>query len=205
MSDAQPEPARRSTGPYHHGALRAALIAGAREILRERGHDAFSLNELARRIGVSPAAAYRHFENREALLRAVSFEGYEELHAALTVPMPPGLDPGGRVIEMGVRYVAFSADNADLFLTMFRYRPVRPDETVTVDAFAPLMEAVAAAQTAGQLPAGDTRQVALVIWTSLHGLTVLYLNGALTALGLIGDPYDATRANLRIQFPGLAP
>jgi AcrR family transcriptional regulator len=205
MSDAQLEPARRSAGPYHHGALRAALIAGAREILRERGHDAFSLNELARRIGVSPAAAYRHFENREALLRAVSFEGYEELHAALTRPMAAGLDPGSRVIEIGVRYVAFSADNADLFLTMFRYRPIRPGETVTVDAFAPLMEAVGAAQATGQLPAGETRQIALVIWTSLHGLTVLYLNGALTALGLIESPYEAARTSLQIQFPGLKP
>ena len=189
--------------PYHHGDLRAALVAGARDILRERGHDKFSLNELARRIGVSAGAVYRHFANVEALLRAVSFEGYGELQAALTRPYAADLNPGGRLLGMGVRYVAFSAENTDLFLTMFRFRPTSEADMRGADAFSPLVEAVAAAQETGQMPSGDSRQLAMVIWSSLHGLAVLYLNGSLVSLGLVDNLREAARTSLTLQFPRL--
>src|SRR5258706_1152789 len=68
---------------YHHGALRQALIDGAREILAERGFDQFSLNEVARRAGVSTAAPYRHFASKDELLSEVAELGYAALLQSL--------------------------------------------------------------------------------------------------------------------------
>ena len=69
--------------PYHHGNLPNALRAAARAILDEDGPDVVGLRETARRVGVSPTAAYRHFANKEDLLASVAAEGFRELAAAM--------------------------------------------------------------------------------------------------------------------------
>ena len=88
---AQPDPRYPR---YQRGDLRRAFLDGARVMLRERGEDRFSLNELARRIGVSPGSAYRHFANKEALLAAVRAEAYQQLTLDLLRPFGPGRGPG---------------------------------------------------------------------------------------------------------------
>ena len=68
-----------SKATYHHGDLRAALVRAAMELLEESGETALSLRAVARRAGVSPAAPYRHYADREALVSAVAAVGYREL------------------------------------------------------------------------------------------------------------------------------
>lgn len=87
---------------YHHGALRPALIDGAREILAERGHEQFSLDQVARRAGVSTAAPGRHFSGKDELLAAVAEQGVAQglkespasRHRPLVAPVQ-GLPRGG--------------------------------------------------------------------------------------------------------------
>lgn len=94
-----------SRATYHHGSLRQALIDGAREILAERGHDQFSLNEVARRAGVSTAAPYRHFESKDDLLAAVADQGYATLHQTLERTAASTDDVRERLLRLGGAYV----------------------------------------------------------------------------------------------------
>lgn len=77
--------------PYHHGDLRAALLAAAESTLREKGVGALSLRELAREVGVSHAAPGRHFKDKQALLNALALTGYERLGRALSAADDPAL------------------------------------------------------------------------------------------------------------------
>ncbi len=171
---------------YHHGDLRAALLAAGRELLAERGAAGFSLSELARRVGVSTAAPYRHFADRVAILDALADEGYgifgEGLRAAIAV------DDGSRawLHRIGVAYLGFARDHPELFEIMFADREGRP-ALAGPPTFEPLVTAVAAAQREGVLP--DDRTVASLartIWATLHGLAVLEARGGLSKLGLGG-------------------
>ncbi len=83
-----------SRSPYHHGDLRAACLRAAMELLEEGGTTALSLRAVARRAGVSPAAPYRHYADRDALISAVAAVGYRELaeHLAAAHPAPSTAD-----------------------------------------------------------------------------------------------------------------
>jgi AcrR family transcriptional regulator len=102
-------PARRAR--YHHGELRAALISGAFELLRESGLTGFSVAELARRLGVSTAAPYRHFADRAELLAAVAATAARELTVAMRAAADAsGPDPIDRFAATAGAYVTFVAD-----------------------------------------------------------------------------------------------
>jgi AcrR family transcriptional regulator len=188
---------------YQRGDLRRAFVDGARLMLRERGEERFSLNELARQIGVSPGSAYRHFANKEALLAVVRARAYGQLLADLTQPSPDHAGPGERLLLLGVRYVDFAVANVDVFFMMFANRPVA-SETGGAETFDPLLSAVAQAQQAELLPSADVRTMAGAIWTTLHGIAVLHLSGGLSALGLDAAPEVLVRRTLHLQFPLLS-
>ena len=157
---------------YHHGALRQALIEGARDILAERGHEQFSLNEVARRAGVSSAAPYRHFANRDELLEAVAAEGYATLNQHLEQAAASTTDAGARLVRLGGAYVRFAQDHPGLFVTMFRSRPGAAP--VGHESFEVLLRAVVEAQQAGVVSREPAAEVlARSIWATLHGLAVL--------------------------------
>jgi AcrR family transcriptional regulator len=182
---------------YHHGALRRALLGGARDLLAERGAAAFSLSELARRVGVSTAAPYRHFADKDALLDALAEEGYVAFHTGLEEGARAASDPGDRVVRLGVVYLGFAADNPALFEIMFRDRPGRPSGPATFEL---LVTAVEQAQQAGALPAGQPpATLARTIWAMLHGLAVLAGQGGFSKLG-IDEPRERLVAESLAAF-----
>ncbi|MEV0117257.1 TetR/AcrR family transcriptional regulator [Streptomyces sp. NPDC050844] len=184
---------------YHHGALRQALIDGAREILAERGHEQFSLNEVARRAGVSTAAPYRHFSGKDELLAAVSDQGYATLHEALAGTAASATDVRERLLRMSGAYVRFAHDHPDLFLTMFRGRAVA--SPVGVESFEVLRQVVVDAQAAALLPAGPSPELmARSIWATLHGLAVLSLRRPHERFGLDESPEDLATGTLTAMF-----
>ena len=111
---------------YHHGDLRNALVAAALKLVAKHGVEGFSLREAARAVGVSPAAAYRHFEDRSALLKALAHEGLARLalkmeEAVATAPGVPG-SPARAAAELaaiGAAYVEFAVAHASHFRVMF--------------------------------------------------------------------------------------
>jgi AcrR family transcriptional regulator len=112
MSRAQPK-------RYHHGDLKAALVDGALELIAERGTQGFSVAELSRRVGVTVAAPYRHFANRDDLLAAVAVRALREFGQALATQAPEEEPPERRLAAMASGYVRFAAEQRPLFSVLF--------------------------------------------------------------------------------------
>jgi AcrR family transcriptional regulator len=163
---------------YHHGDLRAALLDAALEVLEEGGATALSLRAVARRAGVSPAAPYRHYADREALVSAVAAVGYLDLAERLGAAHPAP-STAEQLADVAVAYVRFAIERPALFRIMFS-EPCDRDNDERVAATAAvtlyLREIVARA-----FPDSDPAALAPAIWALVHGLAFLHLDGKLDA------------------------
>ena len=106
-------------GRYHHGDLKAALIDVAISLIAERGVREFSLAEASRRLGVTVAAPYRHFADRDDLLAAVGMRALDEFAAALAAEGRDTDPPGQRLAALASAYVRFAGEHRPLFDTLF--------------------------------------------------------------------------------------
>jgi len=175
---------------YHHGDLRAALVKAAAELVARRGDAALSLRAVARKVGVSHAAPYHHFADKDGLLDAIAASGFEKLDAALAGALAPleGRPPLERFHALGPAYVRFAAAEPHLFHLMFQARgrrgPLQELGEVARRPFARVRaeaEACLAAWKARPVP--DATQVTMLAWASMHGLATLWTQGALGAGG----------------------
>ena len=177
---------------YHHGDLRTALLSAARVLLDEGGVGAVSLREAARRAGVSPAACYRHFTDKEALLTALAVQGFDEFAQALGQAVQ-----GGRqsFAEMGVAYVAFAVQRPGLFRLMFgpavADRSRSPELLQAIAAATRLFEGGLKSHTRGEPGSPVT---GLRAWATVHGLATLAIDGMLPGY----DPVMLARALAKI-------
>src|SRR6187402_1260876 len=160
---------------YHHGDLRQALIDATESLLVDKGPEGFSLREVARRAGVSPAAPAHHFGDASGLLTAVATIGFDGLAAALREgEARGGRDPRRRLREQGIGYVAFAMRFPGRFRLMFRDALHADDpelQRAGNDAFSVLENGVrtAFAIQPGR-PLGDKAWTALLaLWSAVHG------------------------------------
>ena len=119
----KPAPKRKAPAahPYHHGDLRQKLIGATEALILERGVDGFSLREVARRAGVSPAAPAHHFGDTKGLLSEVALLGFRDFGDALhEADLRGGENPKKRLDEQGKAYVTFALKNPARFTLMFR-------------------------------------------------------------------------------------
>ncbi|MFY7855906.1 MAG: TetR/AcrR family transcriptional regulator [Rubrivivax sp.] len=185
-------PAREA---YHHGDLRQSLIDATEALLAERGPEGFSLREVARRSGVSPAAPAHHFGDKEGLLAAVAALGFEGLSAELAASRhQAGEDPARQLLQQGVGYVRFALQHPGRFRLMFAGAFQRPHEALQREgraAFAALEQGVRGLLgVAPDLPLDEAQQrVTLSVWAVVHGLAHLALAGQLD--GWAGGPVAA--------------
>ena len=161
---------RRARRPYHHGDLPAALLQAAGKILEKEGVEALSLRALTRRTGVSHAAPYRHFRDRESLLAALAAEGFAMLGRAQREAAA-----AGSLRAMGEAYVRFALAHPQRFRLMFggqlrlaRHAALRE---VATQAFERLSGALAA--RVGDTP--GARDASIAAWALVHGLAQLLL------------------------------
>ena len=208
----RPEPPHAERDTYHHGALRQALIDATDGLLAERGVAGFSLREVARRSGVSPAAPAHHFGDAQGLLEAVATLAFEGLTAALEAGNARGgSDPAARLREQGVEYVAFARRHPGRFGLMFRTGVARgPDlERAGHAAFSTLENGV---RDLFGVPRGKPLNAAqwealVGIWSVVHGYAHLALAGQFSAGSAKagrGHADAAVRAVLQRQLDGLA-
>jgi AcrR family transcriptional regulator len=203
---------RAERDTYHHGALRQALIDATEALLAERGVAGFSLREVARRSGVSPAAPAHHFGDAQGLLEAVATVAFDGLTAALEAGNARGgNDPVARLREQGVEYIAFARRYPGRFGLMFRTGVARGPELERAShaAFAVLENGVRDLYgVARGTPLSAAQWEALVgIWCVVHGYAHLALAGQFSAGAAKGGrgPADgALRAVLQRQLDGLA-
>jgi AcrR family transcriptional regulator len=163
---------------YHHGDLRAALVRAAIELLEESGETELSLRAVARRAGVSPAAPYRHYADREALASAVAAVGYRELAERLAAAHPSPSTPE-QLASVAIAYVQFALERPALFRIMFG-EPCDHDNDERIAATAAVSQYVRAI-VERTFPQGDTDALATAVWALVHGLAFLYLDGKLDA------------------------
>ncbi|MCX5372354.1 TetR/AcrR family transcriptional regulator [Streptomyces sp. NBC_00015] len=170
--------------PYHHGDLPAELLARAEQTLRERGSGALSLRELARDIGVSPAAPSRHFKTKQALLDALALTGFERLAAVISASQEGVGEPFAERLDAAARaYVGFAVTNAALLDLMFSAKH-SPQASEALGATAhlwseQLLDLIRDGQRRGEVRQGELERVALPIFAALHGYAGLSVSGLL--------------------------
>jgi AcrR family transcriptional regulator len=167
---------------YHHGDLKAALVDAAVEILRAQGPQALTLRAVARRVGVSQAAPYRHFADRRALVAAVAEQGFRRLQQAMLARMHTAQE-GGRVglKQVALAYVEFGLANPAEYRVMFGPEVAITDDLPELRKTARsvlgfVAEGIRQLQDAGLVGAGDPWLIAVTIWSTVHGLVMLTLD-----------------------------
>ncbi|MFE7195693.1 TetR/AcrR family transcriptional regulator [Microbacterium oxydans] len=176
---------------YHHGDLRAALIAAA--IAGLEAGEAFSLRGVARRAGVSTAAPYRHFQDKAALESAIAVEGFRSLSLDLGQALARMTDSDSAedtIVSLGVAYVAFALRNRAVFRLMFG-NECDDEDSERVQASSEVR--VGLTQTIERLfPDADAGALAMAMWSMAHGLAVLHLDGKFRP-----EPAEAVAARVR--------
>jgi AcrR family transcriptional regulator len=177
MSPTPSEPPGKG-GRYHHGDLRAGLVDAAIELIAERGVRGFSLAEASRRLGVTTAAPYRHFGDRDELLAAVAVRALDVFTAMLAAEAAETDAPEQQLAAMTRAYVRFAAEQRALFDTLFssgidkeRYpeleRAYRPVDALFLTLVREICE--------GDTDAADP--LAAVLEASAHGHAALLIDG----------------------------
>jgi AcrR family transcriptional regulator len=167
--------------PYHHGHLRAALLAEAERTLSEDGIEALSLRELARRAGVSHAAPRRHFADRQALLDALAEAGFTRLADEVRTAIDDADgDYPARLRAAAAAYVRFATRDAALTELMFAAKNAA-DSSGPREAAARLFtiigDLIGQGQHAGALPPGDPYRLQLLFGATLQGIAALVTSG----------------------------
>jgi AcrR family transcriptional regulator len=148
------------------------------DLLEEGGEAELSLRAVARRAGVSPAAPYRHYDDREALVSAVAAVGYRELAERLAAAHPSPSTPD-ELASAAVAYVQFALERPALFRIMFGQPCDRDsDERVAATAAVSLYVRGIVERT---FPQADSEALATAVWALVHGLAFLHLDGKLDA------------------------
>lgn len=175
---------------YHHGDLRRALIEASLPLLRTGGAEALTLRAVARAVGVSQTAPYRHFADRSALVAAVADDGFRRLRERLiAAARAPDKTIGtaqttarGGLQAIAVAYVRFALEHPNEYRVMFGSEIIASPaskESAREAVFALLHGGIAALQQQGLVRDGDAYAMALTAWSLVHGLVMLALDGQL--------------------------
>jgi len=180
--------------PYHHGDLRAAMLEAVAELVRVEGVGRVSLREVARRVGVSHAAAAHHFGNKAGLLTAFATQGYKLLGASImdSVLAAHATDGPGVLEAVGRGYVRFALANRERFEAMFRHDLVNPADPAHIAAreaaYSMLSSTVQRCVREGFIASEEAETVGVSAWSLAHGLAALWISGRLGERTAETDP-----------------
>lgn len=184
---------------YHHGNLKEALIEAARRFIAERGLGGFTLVDAAKLVGVTPAALYRHFRGREALVAEVAFRGYGHLAERLGRALAGAGTPLQRFTRMGEAYLDFAEKEPGYYAAMFSARPSEAAPPAPWGRprgpFDLLAEALSRTFPDG-FGTVDPRFVALEVWALSHGIAVLDAAGHLPRGAGLPGKHELLRAGV---------
>jgi AcrR family transcriptional regulator len=183
--------ARATRKGYHHGALRETLIDAARFLIAEKGPQGFTLIEAARLVDVSPAAPYRHFKDREALVAAVAERGFEAFGERLARARDDAFRHGEGFSAVGRAYLAFAREEPGYYGAMFM-SVLRPADGLPPGggAFEFLAESVRRQAGDSVIPEAQVHGAAMQIWALTHGVASLAVTGRWSPLPGAPSPED---------------
>jgi AcrR family transcriptional regulator len=171
---------------YHHGDLKNALIKAGVDILAKDGVSGLSLRKVASKAGVSHAAPYSHFADKQALIAAISTEGFRQLYERVnSVAEEYKTKPSRQLVEVAWAYVQFAMDDRDRFKVMFsgileKEREYPEFVAESQRNFQLVKTVVETNQAAGVLRSGPSDLVALSAWGTIHGFVMLLLEGQIS-------------------------
>src|ERR1700741_694569 len=202
----------RHDGPrgYHHGNLKEALIRAALELIAKKGPAGFTFADAARMAGVSPAAPYRHFRDRDELLSNIAQRGFEQFEAALSEAWDDGRPDTITAFErVGKAYLNFAREQPALYSAMFESGipiDVNPALAAAGERAFAIIRA-AAERLAALAPPGVPRppamMMALHIWSMSHGVASLFARGDAARRRLPMSPDELLEAEVLIYLRGL--
>jgi AcrR family transcriptional regulator len=194
---------------YHHGNLKEALLRAALQLIAEKGPAGFTFAEAARWAGVSPAAPYRHFRDRDELLSNVALRGFKQFEVALTRAWDDGRpDTFTALDRLGRAYLDFARNEPAYYSAMFEGGiPLATNSELREAgdrAFAVLRNA--AEKICGQMPPGGrppALMVALHIWAMAHGIASLFGRGDAAKRTLPMSAEELLEAEVLVYLRGL--
>jgi AcrR family transcriptional regulator len=194
---------------YHHGNLREALVDAALDLIAEKGPAGFTFAEAARQAGVSPAAPYRHFRDRDALMADVARRGFERFEKELAAAWDEGRPNLRQAFErVGKAYLGFARNEPAYFSAMFEsglsvseHRELQEAGDRALVVLRGACEALVAAMPVAKRP--PALMMALHIWSLSHGIASLFARGDAARRKLPMAPEELLEAATLIYFEGL--
>ena len=171
----------RTPKTYHHGDLRNTLIETSLKLIEEKGVRALTLREIGSRAGVSRMAAYRHFANKSELLGAICEAGFNRFVDVLTAARESTDGTfHGRLSQMGLAYVRFAAGHPAHYEVMFGTGEQQIGQEhwrqSGTRAFELLVQTIQGGQASGDVAPGNPAELASVVWSTVHGISMLRLH-----------------------------
>lgn len=169
---------------FHHGNLEEALINAAILIISESGGTYFSLREVSQKIGVSHAAAYRHFSSKAELLSKIAIRGFKLLTQDLRGIYENSqlrMNPYKLILALGEAYIDFGLNNPGIYRALFIKEIAEGHEnqelnTVSLESWQPLVDAINLGQNERKIiPTANPFDIASMLWAALHGYVMLCL------------------------------
>src|ERR1700723_907700 len=200
---------RRERG-YHHGNRKEALVQAALDLIAKKGAAGFTFADAARLAGVSPAAPYRHFRDRDELMSSIAQRGFEQFESALSQAWDDGRPDTVTAFErVGKAYLAFAREQPSFYSAMFE-SGLALDVSAGLHAASERAFAViraAAERLAALAPQGSPRPPALMmalhIWSMSHGVASLFARGDAARRKLPMSAADLMEADVLIYLRGL--
>lgn len=162
--------------PYHHGDLRNAVIDAALRLIQTQGAGSWTMREIAKEAGVSVAAPYRHFKDKNAVLCAVAEQGFLELDAVLSqARQNTSGDAMAQVRALVHAYLQFAKEHPERFAVMFDRTAQEVAGPAAARCVAAFEAAITAWQAAGNQRNATPHELATVLWAAAHGLATIAL------------------------------
>ncbi|MGL4609688.1 MAG: TetR/AcrR family transcriptional regulator [Trueperaceae bacterium] len=199
----------KARSSYHHGDLRQSLLEKALEHIKVHGVAQLSVREISKELGVSPAAAYRHFADKQTLLEALSEQGYHELSRRIASKLkkaePESLE---QLFAIGEAYVNFALEQPEYTKLMFEGThpdPATPLYSATKKVGGLLSAVIVDAKSQGKLSKVTQQDALGIFWSNVHGMSVLLIEDRL--LWLAKDPKkirELVRTSVRAIYEGVS-
>lgn len=167
---------------YHYGDLRSRLVEVTSEILENEGIDSLTMRSLSKRLGVSRTAAYRHFPDKTALLKAVAEDTFNMMRVYIHEKLDSMKTPLDRFEAISHAYLEFAAKNSARYRQMFSMEVVSEPgapglKEAAWKAFSEFMAVIENCQNEGVFKLNDPVELANVAWATVHGLSLLLIDG----------------------------
>ena len=165
-------------GSYHHGDLRLAILKAACDHLRRENAESLSLRALARGIGVSQTAPYRHFDSKNALFAGIATWGFQILSGQMQASLADQTSPMESFLTLGRCYLDFSREHAEKYQLFFDSSLVEFGEYPRLQeasgvCFDHLLDVIRLGQQARLFVEREEEEIAAIVWAGLHGMASL--------------------------------